>query len=197
MDEEEKLNEDKWSDRIRDKLRKTFSDENIPLFVETRKKIPYISEISSFDKNLKPTDLKPTDFEVDFLVYEENNGKIIPSVIVEAKFKGVTTHDAITYSQKAALHKNVMPNIRYGIMLGAMGDHDIPGRLLNHGTNFDFMFSFSGENPTDVEWKDFEELVKSEVDCSKQIERMRNDTRSKDRAKFYMVQRKLIAKGEQ
>lgn len=67
-----------------------------------------------------------------------------PRVVVEAKLGSVTTHDAITYSEKAATHRSVHPYLRYGIMLGEREHHPLPGRLYRHGAQFDFMVSFRG-----------------------------------------------------
>ncbi|GAB4286004.1 MAG: hypothetical protein Kow0081_4020 [Candidatus Dojkabacteria bacterium] len=65
---------------------------------------------------------------------------------IEAKINSVTTHDAITYSQKAQTHKNVHSYLRYGILIGNRKDYALPGRLFRHGQHFDFMLS----------WKSFE-----------------------------------------
>ena len=40
------------------------------------------------------------------------NGRCKPRVVVEAKLGSITTHDAITYSQKAAVHRSVI--LTYG-----------------------------------------------------------------------------------
>jgi hypothetical protein len=81
-----------------------------------------------------------TGFEQDILVYEERsegNTTIIPRVIIEVKFESVTTHDAIVYSYKAECIKRIYPFCRYGMVIG--GSKSIPGRVLRHGRNFDFI----------------------------------------------------------
>lgn len=83
---------------------------------------------------------KGTGFEQDFLIYEEKtegHTTIIPRVIAEVKYGGVTTHDAIVYSYKAECIKRIYPFCRYGMILGGM--KTIPGRVLRHGRNFDFI----------------------------------------------------------
>ncbi|GAI54911.1 unnamed protein product, partial [marine sediment metagenome] len=57
---------------------------------------------------------------------------------IEGKINSVTTHGAITYSQKASTHKNVHPYLRYGILLGNRKHYPLPGRLFRHGAYFDF-----------------------------------------------------------
>jgi hypothetical protein len=83
---------------------------------------------------------KGTGFEQDFLIYEEKtegHTTIIPKVIAEVKYGGVTTHDAIVYSYKAECIKRIYPFCRYGMILGGM--KTIPRRVLRHGRNFDFI----------------------------------------------------------
>lgn len=83
-----------------------------------------------------------TGFEQDILVYEEKaegNTSIIPRVIAEVKYGGVTTHDAIVYSYKADCIKRIYPFCRYGMILG--GIKTIPGRVMRHGRSFDFIIA--------------------------------------------------------
>ncbi len=83
---------------------------------------------------------KGTGFEQDILIYEEKtkgHTTVIPRVIAEVKFGGVTTHDAIVYSYKAECIKRIYPFCRYGMILGGM--KTIPGRVLRHGRNFDYI----------------------------------------------------------
>jgi hypothetical protein len=49
-------------------------------------------------------------YQTDLLIAEQQAeaGRWVPRVVVEFKFAGLTTHDALTYS-KAATHKNVHP----------------------------------------------------------------------------------------
>lgn len=73
-----------------------------------------------------------TLFETDMVIYEKVDDKIKARVIVESKVDSVTTHDAITYSNKANYHKNVIPFVRYGIMCGNRGSYPLSGRLFSH-----------------------------------------------------------------
>lgn len=136
------MKENAWTKSICDLLQNQGLGENI--YIDVLKKIPYALEISSFNEEWEADteSLDETVFETDMVVYEKVDEKIIPRVIVESKVGSVTTHDAITYSHKAMYHKNVIPFVRYGIMLGARETYPLPGRLFRHGTNFDFLFSF-------------------------------------------------------
>jgi len=83
-------------------------------------------------------------FEQDVLIYEcpESDGlRVVPRVVAEVKFNGVTTHDAIVYNEKARRIRTVYPYVRYGLILGGL--QKIPGRVLRLGQGFDFIFAIS------------------------------------------------------
>ncbi len=85
-----------------------------------------------------------TGFEQDILVYEqktEGHTSIIPRVIIEVKYGRVTTHDAIVYSYKAECIKRIYPFCRYGMVIGDV--KNIPGRVLRHGRQFDFVLALA------------------------------------------------------
>lgn len=139
-----------------------------------------------------PIDRQPDAFETDMAIYDEDSsGVIIPRVIIESKLGTISTHDAITYSHKAEMHKNVTPFLRYGVMLGNRESYPLPGRLYRHGTNFDFMFSFVGMEPRDYEWNSFVKLINQEAKYSRQLEEMLHESRKPDRKRYYMLEKKL------
>ena len=139
------MRENDWTNTIKDLLINENLGEGI--YVETLQKVPYAKEIISYDEEFNSVEVGTMDFETDLLIYEKAE-VIKPRVIIEAKVRTVSTHDAITYSYKALQHKTVTPFVRYGIMLGNRKHHPIPGRLYRHGSNFDFMISFKGYDLT-------------------------------------------------
>jgi hypothetical protein len=112
-------------------------------------------------------------------------------VVVEAKVDSVTTHDAITYSQKAANHRAVFPYLRYGIMLGNREHYPLPGRLYRHGTQFDFMVSFRKYEPSDAELEGFQKVLTTEVEASQALEKMIYESRKKARPHHTLFHRRL------
>ena len=185
------MKENDWTKSICELLQKQDLGDNI--HIDVLKKIPYAFEISSFNDEweIDKDSFSETSFETDMVVYEKLNNKIIPRVIIEAKVGTVTTHDAITYSHKAMYHKNVIPYVRYGIMLGAREKYPLPGRLFRHGTNFDFLFSFVDYLPADKEIRAFVEMVKKEITYSRQIEEILSNSRSRGRKRYYMLQKEF------
>lgn len=111
--------------------------------------------------------------------------------MVEAKVGNIATHDAITYSHKAANHKAVFPYLRYGIMLGNRQHYPLPGRLYRDGTQFDFMISFKEYEPTLKELEAFRAVLLEEVRASRALENMIYQSRKKDRDHHTLFHRKL------
>ena len=149
------MRENEWTKSICALLQKQDLGDNI--YIDVLKKIPYAFEISSFNRDweVESENFRETSFETDMVIYEKYNDRIVPRVIIESKVGTVSTHDAITYSHKAMYHKNVIPFVRYGIMLGARETYPLPGRLFRHGTNFDFLFSFVDYLPSKKEVSTF------------------------------------------
>lgn len=184
------MNERTWTKRISEILEEHFKEKKPTFHAETEQKLPYGTVITGFDKDWKPEYAeKENVFATDLVIYEEKDGKRIPRVVIEAKFKNAGTHDAITYGKKAVLHKNLMPALRYGLMIGAMEDRDLQWRFFEHGGDFDFMFCFKGEEPTEDERKDFIALVKSEIKSSKNLEDMFGSKHTK--SGIYCLQKEL------
>lgn len=109
-----------------------------------------------------------TGFEQDFLLYERVSGQtsIVPRVAVEVKFGGVTTHDAIVYSEKARRLRYVYPYLRYGFLVGDLTT--LPARLLRIGTDFDFIIRISNP-PLHEEQDQLSALLKEEIATSQKL----------------------------
>ena len=154
-------------------------------------KIPYALEVLHFEEDwrIDTASCKSMPFQTDLVIYEKLNNQIKPRVIIESKIDTVSTHDAITYSNKASYHKNVIPYVRYGIMLGNRETYPLPGRLFRHGTNFDFLFSFVGKSPTEREQLYFIEMLRKEIEYSRKLEEIITNSRSKNRKHYFMLQK--------
>jgi hypothetical protein len=131
-------------------------------------------------------------YETDLLIIENNNDHWTPRIIIETKANGsITTHDAITYSHKAATHRQVHPYLRYGILLGGRGHYPLPGRLFRHGTQFDFMISWGEHEPNKEELKDTIDLLFKEVEASRILEKIIYDSRKRGRAHYTILHKEL------
>ncbi len=183
------VQETEWVELIADAVRADLADSNQSLEIKTQLKIPYGHEIRAYREE---PETEAISFATDFIVvesYPDDSWK--PRVVVEAKLDSITTHDAITYSHKAANHRSVFPYLRYGIMLGNRRHYPLPGRLYRHGTQFDFMISFKEHQPSLKELEAFRAILLEEVQASRALENMIYQSRKKDRDHHTLFHRKL------
>lgn len=108
-------------------------------------------------------------FEQDILIFERTSGNetsVVPRVVLEVKFRSITTHDVIVYSEKARCIRTVYPFVRYGLILG--NADIIPGRVLRLGQEFDFILTASASmNQPQV--SRLVEIISEEIDTSKYL----------------------------
>jgi len=155
------------------------------------RKLPYSSEILNYSDG-EPYKQNFIGYETDILIFEQLNEKTWkPRIIIEAKINSVTTHDAITYSQKAQSHKNVHPYLRYGILIGNRKHYPLPGRLFRHGPHFDFMQSWKTFKSDKKEWTTLIDILKSEYEASLTLDEIIYNSRSKGREKYTCLHRPL------
>ena len=192
------MNEKRWGNLIVGKIQKAIdqleSNES-KLVVKDGEKLPYAYEILRYPDQ-EPKAVKKTVYETDLLIYEQwPDGAWKPRLIIEVKINRVSTHDAITYSQKASAHKTVHPYLRYGILLGNW-KRPLPGRLFRHGAYFDFMLSWEKFAPSTDEFKDLIDLILSEIETSRHLEGIIFDSRKQNRKRYTLFHRPLKLKEE-
>lgn len=108
-------------------------------------------------------------------------------------FKGITTHDALTYSGKAATHKQVHPYLRYGILVGSYGAV-LPSRLIRHGAHFDFMAVWEDADPNSAEWELLVDVLTDEVRSSRLLQSLLAKG-ARDKRSFRLLHRPLKLRG--
>lgn len=193
-EEKRQAREKQWVKSVAARLREPLSrnaTENARIEVADGQKLPYLCQVYEYgqDGAIAPSISR---YETDLLIKDElANGSWIPRVVVECKLGHVSTHDALTYSAKAATHKHVHPYLRYGILVGDLKNQALPGRLIRHGAYFDFMLSWAGAQPTDEEWKVFCQLVGEEILASRKLQELLTTNRSAARKKIAFVDPQL------
>lgn len=168
----EAMNEKVWVKSIGPELANRFGDLNgngAQVRVDVGKKLPYHCQIQEYD-----------------------DGRWIPRVVVECKIGRISTHDALTYSAKASTHKHVHPYLRYGFLANEREHYAIPGRLVRHGAYFDFMVTWCATRPKKQEWNAFCELLKQEVQYSRDLQALLQTSRSSRRTKYTILHRPLV-----
>jgi hypothetical protein len=173
---------------IEEQLRK--SDDSIR--VVDGQRLSYANEILAYNADNNPANYHVKVYETDILIYEQlDTVKWKPRVVIETKLGSVTTHDAITYSQKAQTHKYVHPFLRYGILIGNREEHPLPGRLFRHGQHFDFMLSWKSLTADKNELNKIVEILNDEIKASRTLDEILFNSRNNDRQKFTSLHRPL------
>jgi hypothetical protein len=156
-------------------------------------RLSYANEVLTYDNENKPREHNSMGFETDILILEQiDPATWKPRVVIETKLGSVTTHDAITYSQKAQTHKYVHPYLRYGILIGNREHYPLPGRLFRHGQHFDFMLSWKSVLADQNEIARLAAILNDEIQASRNLEKILFNTHSKGRDKFTSLHRPLI-----
>lgn len=133
---EQRESEQEISRQLRGALDRRLSPEYA---VHTGKSILYKIEVNALGEVTPDSVDSPMRgqyaFQTDILV--EKRTPSIPLVVIELKCGSFSTHDVITYSSKAARHKDVYPYLRYGFII--IGSHAALGRrFVTHNQGFDF-----------------------------------------------------------
>jgi hypothetical protein len=186
------MTEREWVKSIIDNFEKELRKTHENIRVVAGHRLAYVNEIFTYNNDSKPNDQKSSGYETDILILEQlDEITWKPRVVIETKISSVTTHDAITYSQKAQTHKFVHPYLRYGILIGNWENSPLPGRLFRHGQHFDFMLSWKSFIAENKEMEKFLEIVNDEIIASKMLDKILFNTRSKDKEKFTCLHRPL------
>src|SRR3989344_3859636 len=91
-------------------------------------------------KNPKKPSRGKSAFETDVTIFAKKGDIEVPLIVLEVK-DNISSHDIITYSNKAARHKTVYPFLRYGLV--AYGISHIPKRFFKHNKELDFFLTLS------------------------------------------------------
>ena len=106
-------------------------------------------------------------FQTDLCVFEITPSDVwLPRVVLEFK-TSVSTHDVLTYSTKAAKHKQIYPYLRYGMI--AEKESQVPGRFFTHNEGMDFFLSLDGLSLSEKN-DALMGLVRQELAASKALE---------------------------
>jgi hypothetical protein len=185
------MNENEWVAYVRQLVDDRLDTSSERLEIIQGKKLPYAYEIREFSASGKQQSGALT-YETDLLVVENTKPEgWKPRLVIEAKLSSITTHAAITYSEKAATHKTVVPYLRYGILIGNRKHYPLPGRLFRHGAYFDFMLSWQGYKPQPFELNALVDLIDKEVKASRLLEQILYESRSPKRTRYYVLHKPL------
>lgn len=187
------LDEKSWAKALGTRLSSDLSKYSLQgstIDVTDGRRLAYKCEVLGYSSDDRP-EPELSKYETDLLLSDKNSeGHWVPRVVIECKLK-INTHDALTYSAKAATHKNVHPYLRYGILVCGL-ERALPGRLVKHGAYFDFMLSWKQQEPTAKEWGHYCELLGEELKASRLLQSLFVSNRSRSRKQYHLMHRKLV-----
>jgi len=185
------MSEKAWVESIVRLVGEQIRAKDSSLLLSCGTKLSYAHEIREYPED-KLGSAHTAKYETDLLVTEKYGASVWkPRVVIEAKLGSVTTHDAITYSEKASTHKKVHPYLRYGIFIGDRKHYPLPGRLFRHGAYFDFMLSWVALDPSLSEMNLFLNLLLEEVEASRNLEEILYTSRSHKRKRYTLLHKPL------
>jgi hypothetical protein len=185
------MNENQWAKTVQEMVSQFLSEKHPHLEILQGANLPYANEVLEY-QGKEPKQVKSVAYETDLLVIEKiNSGNWKPRVVIECKINSVSTHDAITYSEKSFAHKRVHPYLRYGILIGNRKLNPLPGRLFRHGLYFDFMVSWVGFHSTKTERDDLLNIILDEVESSQNLEDMLFNSRNSGRKRYVVLHKPL------
>ena len=112
-------------------------------------------------------------FQTDFCIFskkyilmkKKKKEILLPRVVFEFK-NDISTHDVITYSNKATRHKQIYPYLRYGLVI--YNRPEIPRKFFIHNEGIDFFLAIKRTNKNlNTILKD---IIKREIKMSKILE---------------------------
>ncbi len=177
--------------RIEAGLRERLPD-SAGIHISEQHRLPYTHAIDHYQGHEdRPVPSPTRNYATDILVREVRGDRWTPRVVIEAKLGQVTTHDALTYSAKAATHKQIHPYLRYGILIGAWGKTALPPRLLHHGEHFDFMMCWPELEPDSELWDTWLAVLAAEVVASRQTQKLLTRGGDPGQATYRLIHRQL------
>jgi len=129
------MHEDEYVEQITQLVKDALPKQYVPV----QKANLYYQVVADNNLNI-PADLKhpkrgDSAFQTDLCIFLKKNDILLPKIVIEFK-RDITTHDVITYSNKAKRHKQIYPYLRYGLL--SYGLSVIPKRFFIHNEGLDF-----------------------------------------------------------
>src|SRR5262245_10820151 len=169
-----------WVETVKEAIEAVLPQQG--LVVATGFRLPYAFHVDGYKGKAGELSISAPEpishgYQTDVLIAEQLPTAWTPRVVVEFKLGAVTTHDALTYSAKAATHKNVHPYLRYGIVIGRF-EGAVPRRLIRHGHQFDFMMTIPSEELSIKDRDRIAQLLMDELRASQTMSKLLSEKSS-------------------
>lgn len=108
---------------------------------------------------------------------------VIPKLICELKYNGITSHGLITYSNYASDVKSIFPGCKYWLAM-RYWKSSTENKLNRHGKYFDKIIFFdSGKSEGIYKHGDFKKQIKTQLELKKRFSEFLNEIKETLREK--------------
>ena len=126
----------------------------------------YLNKDLKLNVNTKKPKRGYSAFQTDLCIYRKLDNNIeLPIVAIEFK-RSLSTHDIITYSEKALRHKKIYPQLRYGML--SYDIEKISGKFFTHNIGIDFYYVI--KKVGEKEKENIVKILNKEIIISKNLE---------------------------
>ena len=196
------MSEKEWAKKIRDLLIEKLDPLGDKYWIEVEVPLCFSCNLNNDFRNVREEDdsIRNIDIKtaaaqtwnVDLVIAEKvrakDEVKLVPRVVLEAKYNDINLHGPITYNYNAGLHKQLYPGLKYGFIIGNYSkdsgrESDVSKQLISQGNNFDFIFVFNKSKLSEKEEDKFIEVVKDNIRISRSLANFLSEKTTKDRVK--------------
>ena len=129
------MNEDQFVEKVTSLVKEILPDQYVP--IQKANLYYQITVDNNLNVTVDPKNPKrgQSAFQTDLCIFLKKSVVLLPKVVFEFK-SSLSTHDVITYSNKAKRHKQIYPYLRYGLI--SYNISKIPKRFFIHNEGIDF-----------------------------------------------------------
>lgn len=162
--------EDQWVIGLKEKLNDEPAIKKLNLKVFVKKNLPYSANLSSTfsliegEKTKKQNILVSAScnaYQIDLLITKNDK----PFIAIECKLGGISTHGLVTYSDNAKKHKELFPDLKYGLLIADnyKGKNILEKKIFMHENSFDFIACIDAKLSNPSLWQNLLDIISNAV----------------------------------
>lgn len=158
--------EDQWVIKLKEKLTNEPDIKKLNLKVNVKINLPYSANLSSTFKVIESGKTKKQNiivsascnaYQVDLLITMNDK----PFIAIECKLGGISTHGLVTYSDNAKKHKQLFPDLKYGLLIADNnnGHNFLERKIFMHENSFDFIACIDESLSNPMLWQNLIDII--------------------------------------
>jgi hypothetical protein len=186
--------EDQWVIELKERLNTEPTIQKLELKAFVKINLPYSADLSYTFNVIDSEKIKKQNvlvkascnaYQVDLLLTKNDK----PFMAIECKMGGISTHGLVTYSDNAKKHKQLFPDLKYGLLLADnnKGKNTLEKKIFMHDNSFDFITCIDSKLSNPILWKNMLDIINNAVIDDK----LRREPRS-----VYCIEKREIYKAQ-